>query len=141
MFEQTSSIVAIVLLCAVVVAAVWKGGPSEQGGAAIAVVAWVSSAVLQSVVSSYAWPLLVVDLLALAAFGVLTWRSSRDWPVIATAFQAVSAAVSVLFVLDVTIQPVIYVLALAVATFGVLGSIAYGVFTRATRPPQAGPIS
>jgi len=99
------------------------------------------SAVVQSLFRDNYGPwLLPVDLATLLGFGILTWRSSRDWPVIATAFQGVAVAVGALFLFDVSIAPPLYVASLAVSSIGVLGAILWGIVTAWKPDPPAPPI-
>lgn len=134
MFQTVYSVAAIVCLCGLLVAAIWRGGPTEQAGAGLAALAWGATAFVTAQVADYVVWLAVIDFVTLVAFGVLTWRSSRDWPIIATAFQGVSLAMNLFYLFDPEIEPTLYFTALAVASFGVLGAIAYGVYTHALKP-------
>lgn len=90
-------ILEVVVCCTL---AAWKGGPTERIGAAIILVGWILSAVLQShsVRGPGAW-VVVVDIAALIALAILSERSRRLWTLFAVACQlnAVGAHFAVLF--------------------------------------------
>ncbi len=141
MFQTIYSTAALVALCLVAVFAIWRGGPSEQAAAGMVSAGWVVATFVRYVnVPRFAWWITGVDLLLLIGLTVLAWRSTPDWPPIAAAFQAVAVVTGVLFIMDATIPSTMFIGALSIATFGVLGAIAWGVWTASTRktaPPAS----
>lgn len=107
--------------------ALWKGDKPEQAGSMVCLISWLATTVaLTTVTPKYVW--LLIDLGVLAAFGVIAWRSSRSWPMFATAFQAIGVGVHFASMLDVEIGEFAYISALAISSYGVLATLAVGTW-------------
>ncbi len=131
----------IVLVCGF---ALWKGGRAEQWAGGILIVAWLGTILIQDQTDSVGFhPLdLVVDASVLAALGTIAWRSDRNWPIWASACQAINLATHLAFALDLRIPETAYYSALALASYGVLVALAVGTFlawreSEALKPPAA----
>lgn len=131
MFQTIYSVAGLTALCALILVALWRGGATEQTASGIYGVAWISTLIAEYALAQPVVWVAVIDAATLASFGILAWRSQRDWVMIAMAFQGASFAMNLLYLFDSTIDRTLYVSALAIATLGVLGSIAYGVCTNA----------
>lgn len=138
MFETVYSVAPLVACCVVLVLAIWKGGATEQATAALTATAWAAYLVVHAFVDRYAWGQLGIDVCLLLAFGVILWRSSRDWPLGALAFQGVAVAVDCWYLLDTRIPVPIYITAQAVSSFGVLSSILFGIWDSVRRQADGG---
>lgn len=133
MFSTIYSVAGLVACCLILALAIWKGAATEQAAAGATALAWASVLGAQLVMHAYARAVLAIDIALLLFFGVLVWRSSKDWPLATLAFQGVIAAADAWYLFDRTIPYTVYVVATAASTAGVLASIGYGVWQTASR--------
>ena len=127
--------VGFATLAAVVLAACLVGGRTERAGAAVLGVGsligmWAQAA---SHVFDPVWSLLGVDLLIFSGFVALTWRSAKRWPFVAVAFQGVGLAVHVIRLFTHGMRPWIYLTALEATGYGVMATLAAGVWASRRR--------
>ena len=122
--------VGFATLVLVVAAALLAGGRTERVGAAILGVGALLGMTVQAVSGTFdpVWRLLAVDLLIFAGFVALTWRTTRRWPFAAVAFQGVGLAVHAIRLLTQSMNPWIYLTALAATGYGVMAALAAGVW-------------
>ena len=130
MLDTLYSQIGAALVFAVCLLALWKGERTEQWGAGVYVVGFLGSILVQDEAGLVdpQFAVLAIDLIALAVFGTLAWKSERSWPVWATAFQAVGVAVHLAFAMDLRIGARAYIAALALSSYGVLAALAVGAF-------------
>jgi len=129
-FHTVSQQVWAVYLAVIVAAALWRGGWAERTAAVAAVVANVASAALQDRTDwlDPQWGVLAVDILLL---GVLAWialRSSRYWPLFATAFQLLGVITHVAMMVDRTVNPWAYITAGVIWSYLVMIPLAVGTW-------------
>lgn len=139
MLETVYSIAPLIACGIVLAIAIWKGGPSEQAAAAFAAVGWTLYIVVHAMTRRFAWGQLAIDLCLLIIFAVLVWRSRREWPLALLAFQGVAVAVDVWYLLDHSIPVSLFFVASGLSSFGVLASIAFGIWDHARKhstPPS-----
>lgn len=139
MFETVYSVAPLVACCIVLALAIWIGGPTEQAASGLTALAWAAYLVVHALVERYAWGQLAIDVGLLVSFGVILWRSSREWTLGALAFQGVAVAVDVWYLFDHSVPPSTYTAAQALSSLGVLLSILFGVFETARRKPKTTP--
>lgn len=139
MFQDIYSIVGLAACCGVLALAIWKGGASEQAAAGFVAVAWGGTLTLQYLIRGYARWIPAIDVALLIGLGVIVWRSRKEWPLAALAFQGVIVATGAAYLLDLTLPYPIYVTAVTASTFGVLAAIVFGVWQTASRNRRAAP--
>lgn len=116
------------LLLIVSAFALWKGETSERvGGGALALALLVTANVQRDMTGAAPYIVAGVDLLLLAVFLSLAFKTSRTWPIWAAAFHLLNMTSHVVFFLKLS-PPDSYSLAQALAGFGVVGSLAVGTF-------------
>lgn len=121
-----------VLVCVVLAAAAF-GGRSERIGAAVVgagslggMIAQMTSGLFDPVAT-----LFLIDVLVMAGLVALTWRSGVGWPFFAVACQGVGLAVHLIRTLSPSMHPWIYLTSLAATEYGVLASLAGGIWIAA----------
>lgn len=137
MFQTLYSTAALVALCVLLTAAIWRGGPSEQAGAGIYAFGWLATSLARYSTDEYALVGLGVDAAVLLGFVLLAWRSHRRWPLLAVAFQAVAVASGALYLVMPTTPQTVYFGGAILSTFGVLATIAWGVYASITEKKSA----
>lgn len=133
MFGTIYSAAGLAVCCIILGLAIWRGGPTEQAAAGATALAWGAALAVQTWVFAYAWGILGIDTALLVFFGVLFWRSSKEWPLAALAFQGVIVAADIWYLVDRSISIPLFIIATAVSSFGVLASIVFGIWQTAVR--------
>ena len=138
MLDTIYSQVAAAVMVMVCGFALWKGEKTEHAGAAIYFLAWVLSLIVQDRIGYEGpqWVLMAVDVLVLAGFAELAWRSRRSWPIWAAAFQSIVLAIHVLSLAGLATNSLAFFAAQNLSAYGVLGSLAAGTW-RAWRERDA----
>ena len=126
----------VTLVC--VAALVW-GRPLERRAAVWVWAGWVMTPLLQRLTGALDPALLFafVDFGVLAGLSALVWRSGRNWPTVAVAAQATALAIDLLRLVR-PMQAYVYVTALAVAAYVLLGALAAGVISSRRHRRAAG---
>jgi len=103
-----------------------KGGKPERIGAGTMLVAWFLSILAQMITGYDAmqWPVLIIDVVVLAIFVALVWKSPRSWPVWASGLQLLAVASHVMVLLQM--KPTIS------AFYTVVNMTAYGIMLAIT---------
>ena len=127
--------VMVTLVCGA--ALVW-GGRLERRAAIWIWCAWVMTPGLQHLTGSLDPVVLFacVDFGELVGLWALVWRSGRNWPVAAVAAQATSLAIDLLRLIR-PMQPYVYITALAVVGYVLLGALAWGTASSRLRRRRA----
>lgn len=105
-------IIYYLVLMATLTAALWRGGSYERWGATIAATGSVTSTIagLNQSWQGLLGELLLIDLLVLAGFWWLSFRSDRFWPYWVTGWQLVAVLVHLQRALFADILPTPYAL-------------------------------
>lgn len=122
----------------VVAFAFLKGDEPERIGAGAYVLAWYCSLLVQGdgAGGGPQWGLMGVDIILLAVFAGLSWKSRRAWPVWAAALQALIVMSDLLTLIDVRPPLAAFYAVVNLASYGILLTLAVGV-VRAWRERRA----
>lgn len=144
MLDSLFSQIGAVLWLGVCAFALLKGDKPERFAASSMVVAWLATLAVHrdTLLTGVTIPVLVIDAALFLVMLGLSWRTDRNWPVWAAAFQAIVVLVHVVTMIDLRIRAIAYLSAQTVGTYGVLICLAIGTFwawqTReAIRPPES----
>lgn len=111
--------------------ALLKGERIERIGATAYLMAWLLTTLISQAYGDEAhgnWIMLLVDVSLLAAFVTLIWKAPRNWPVWASAFQALIVASQILILARFDTPIVSYYRIVNVASYGILIALAIGTF-------------
>lgn len=130
MFDTPASQIGAAFTVSVVVFAFLKGDEPERIGAATYALAYLASLLVQEDGAIYGtqWGLMGIDIVMLAVYSGLAWKSRRSWPVWASALQSLTVMSHVLTFVDVRPSMAAYVTVINLASYGILLSIAIGTF-------------
>ena len=130
MFDTIYSQVGAVFTVLVAVFAFVKGDEPERVGAGAFLLAALAGLLIQDegAANGPHWGLMGLDVVLLAIFGGLVWKSRRAWPVWACAFQALIVSSHVLVVLDLRPPAVAFYTVINLAGYGILVALAVGTF-------------
>lgn len=130
MFDTLASQIGAAFTLAVVVFAFLKGDEPERIGAGAYALGYLASLLVQDdgVLYGTQWGLMGIDVVMLAVYGGLAWKSRRSWPVWAVAMQSVTVMSHVLTLVDVRPPMAAYVTVINLASYGILLAIAIGTF-------------
>ena len=119
-----------VLMLLVGAAALRWGGRQVRAAAGVTALGWIGTLAVQSATRSVdGWPwLAIVDGFAFLAFLMLAFRGVRGWIVLVLAAQGVAVAVHGIRALAPGMSDWTYLTALAVAGYGLLFALAWGVW-------------
>lgn len=130
MFETTAAVVGLGMAIVACGLAFWRGLWPERCAAAVILVGWVLSALVQSSQTfSPEWGVFWVDLVVLILFLVLLGRSSRLWLAPASAFQLLAVASHLAMLIDHRIAMNTYLMALAIWSLFILAALLVGALT------------
>lgn len=117
----------MLLICAF---AFLKGDEPERVGAATYILAWFASLLVQDdgELYNFQWGMAAIDLLVLAVFAGLAWKSRRAWPVWASALQLLAVTTHVMALIDVRPSISSFYTVLNLAAYGVIVTIGIGTF-------------
>jgi hypothetical protein len=134
LYSQIGTAVAVV----VVAFAFLKGDEPERVAAGAYVLGLLASLLLQNDSQLYGpqWGLIAVDVVLLAVYAALAWKSRRSWPVWATGLQSLAVMSHVLTVVDARPPSAAFYAVINVSGYGILLALALGVH-RAWRDARA----
>lgn len=130
MFDTLPTQIGAVLTVAVVAFAFLKGDEPERIAAGGYVLAWFASLLIQGDGASAGtqWGLMGIDLIMLAVYAGLAWKSRRAWPVWASALQSLVVMSHALTLVDIRPSISAFYAVINLASTGILLVIAIGTF-------------
>lgn len=133
MLDTLYSQIGAILWLGVCAFALLKGDQPERVAGGALVIAWLATlAVHRDTVpigyASTALLVMAVDVGLLLLLLGLSWRTDRNWPIWAAAFQSIVVLVHIVTLVDLRIRAIAYLSAQTVGTYGVLISLAIGTF-------------
>lgn len=127
MLDTLFSQVGAILWLGVCAFAISKGDRPERLAAGALVIAWLASLTTRSdTVSGGVWVIMAIDVALLVFLLGLSWKTDRTWPIWAAGFQAITALVHVVVMIDERIRTIAYISATTIGSYGVLISVAVG---------------
>lgn len=129
MFDTLYSQIGAAVGVIVVTFAFLKGDEPERVGGGVYALGALASLLVQEETRLYGpqWSLMALDVVLLAAYAAVAWKSRRAWPVWATAFQALVVMTHVMIVVDVRPPLVAFYAVINLAAWGILLVLALGV--------------
>jgi hypothetical protein len=130
MFDTLYSQIGAVFTVLVVAFAFLKGDEPERVGAAVYVLAWFASMLVQDDAKLHGvqWSMFAVDTLALLVFGALAWKSGRAWPVWVCALQLLAVMSHIMSMVDIRPPAASFYAAINLSQYGILVVLAVGAF-------------
>ncbi|WP_372707913.1 hypothetical protein [Brevundimonas sp.] len=130
MFDTLASQIGAAFALSVVVFAFLKGDEPERIGGGTYALGFLASLLIQEDGLLYGtqWGLLGIDIVMLAVYGGLAWKSRRSWPVWVSALQSLIVISHVLTLVDVRPPMTAYVTVINLASYGIMLSLAVGTF-------------
>jgi len=130
MFDTLPSQIGAAFAVAVVAFAFLKGDEPERMGAGAYVLALFASQLIQDSGKLHGtnWGLMAIDLVMLAVYAGLAWKSRRSWPVWVCALQSLILMSHVLTLVDVRPPAAAFFAVINLASYGVLLALAVGTF-------------
>ena len=124
-----TQVLLLIIVC-VSLFAFWQGEREERQAAAVLVMTNMGELLVQQLMGVFSkqYGAFAIDLAAMGLLGMIAWRSTRGWPIWAASFQAVSAAVLLAGLAGLRVSQQAYAAAVNLADYGVVGSVAVGVF-------------
>ena len=138
MFDTLYSQIGTAVAVAVVAFAFLKGDEPERVGAGAFALGLLASLLVQNDSQLYGpqWGLFTVDVVLLAAYAALAWKSRRSWPVWATGLQSLAVMSHGLTMVDPRPPSAAFYAIVNLASYGILLALALGV-QRAWRDARA----
>lgn len=130
LLETISALIGAGFIVLVCLFALTKGNRPERIGAATVLGGWFLSILAQTYVgyASVQWPTLIIDVIALAIFVALVWKSPRSWPVWASAFQLLAVASHVMVLMKLRPEISAFYTVTNMAGYGVIIALAVAAF-------------
>lgn len=130
LFEFISEYVGAGSVLLVCLFALTKGGRPERIGAGAFLTGWFLSILAQKYIgyASTQWPILLIDLVVLAIFVALVWKSPRSWPVWASAFQLLAVASHVMVLMQLRPEISAFYTVVNMTGYGIVIALAVGTF-------------
>lgn len=128
MLDTIYSQVAGVIILLVSGFAFWKGDVPEKRGAAILLVAFIATIVMQDQGEYDSIAIMALDVVVLCALGLVAWNSERNWPIWASACQSIVVASHFAYLLDFQISVRAYLNAQGLGSYAVVFCLAAGTF-------------
>jgi hypothetical protein len=130
MFDTLPAQIGAGLMVLVAGFAFLKGDEPERIAAGAYVLGWFASLLVQSesMGQGTQWGLMAMDLVMLAVFAGLTWKSRRGWPVWATALQSLVVMSHLLTLVDIRPPSSAFIAVINLSSYGILLVIAIGTF-------------
>jgi hypothetical protein len=120
------------VLASVAAYALWRGRGDERAAALVCVVATVASVLVNSPLTrrftGVEGGVLIVDLMALAAFTAIALRTSRFWPLWVAGFQLTSTFAHVLKAIHFSLVPQVYAAAERLWVYPIFLAIVVGTW-------------
>lgn len=138
MFDTLYSQIGAAIAVVVVAFAFLRGDEPERVGAGAYVLGLLASLLVQDDSQLYGpqWGLFAVDLVMLAVYAALAWKSRRSWPVWASGLQSLAVMSHLLTVIDARPPSAAFYAVVNLASYGILLALALGV-RRAWRDARA----
>ena len=129
--RQIYSRIALVAMLLVCGAALRWGGRLERRVAALIAVAWIATLVAQRALGEVApvHVLAVLDAVVFVLLLALSWGDRLDWMIYALACQGVALGVHAIRMFSPAMSTWTYLTALAAASYGLLATLAWGVWS------------
>jgi hypothetical protein len=130
MFDTLASQIGAAFAVAVVAFAFLKGDEPERIGAGAYMLALFASQLIQDSVqlAGTNWGLMAIDVVMLAVYAGLSWRSRRAWPVWVCALQSLIIMSHVMTLVDLRPTFAAFYTVINLASYGVLLALAIGTF-------------
>jgi hypothetical protein len=134
LYSQIGTAVAVI----VVAFAFLKGDEPERVGAGAYALGLLASLLLQNDSQLYGpqWGLFGIDVVLLAVYAALAWKSRRSWPVWASGLQSLAVMSHVLTIIDARPPSAAFYAVVNVSGYGILLALALGAH-RAWRDARA----
>jgi len=128
-FDTIYSQVAATVGVIVVAFAFLKGDEPERVGGGIYAIGALAALLVQEETRLYGVQagLMILDIVLLAAYAAVAWKSRRSWPVWASALQSLAVMTHVLTMVDVRPPMVAFYAVINLANYGVLLALTLGV--------------
>jgi len=122
--------VGAVLMIAACAFALLKGDEPERIGGSVYALTWFATLLVQGDGDLYniQWGIFYLDLVMLAVFAGLTWKSRRAWPVWACAFQLLAVMGHIMNMTDMRPPIASFYTVINLAAYGVMVCLAVGTF-------------
>ncbi|MBU1384385.1 MAG: hypothetical protein KKG14_08960 [Alphaproteobacteria bacterium] len=129
MFDTLYSQVGAAVWVVVVTFAFLKGDEPERVGGGVYALGALASLLVQDDTRLYGaqWGLMGLDVILLAAYAGVAWKSRRSWPVWASACQSLIVMIHVMTVIDVRPPLLAFYVVINLAAYGILLALALGV--------------
>lgn len=131
MFDTLYSMVGAAAIVLVTVFTFLKGDEPERIGAGAFVMVALASLLIQDNTGYFGpkYGLLATDLVLLAVFALIAWKSRRTWPVWAVAFQSLIVASHLVYLIDTNRSPDLAFFAVTnLSSYAILVTIGVGAF-------------
>lgn len=117
-------------MIAVCAFALLKGDEPERIGGSMFALAWFASLLIQGDGELYdiQWGIFYLDLVLLAVFAGLSWKSRRAWPVWACAFQLLAVMGHIMNMTDMRPPVASFLAVVNLSAYGVMACLAVGTF-------------
>lgn len=122
--------IGAVFMVATCAFALLKGDEPERVGGGVFALTWFATLLIQRDGDLYSvqWGIFYLDLVLLAVFAGLAWKSHRAWPVWACAFQLLSVMGHIMNMTDMRPPIAAFYAAINLAAYGVMACLAVGTF-------------
>ena len=130
MLETIAALIGAGFIVLVSLFALTKGGRPERIGAATVLGGWFLSVLAQTYIgyASVQWPTLIIDVVALAIFIALVWKSPRTWPVWASAFQLLAVASHFMVLMKLRPEISAFYTVINMSGYGIITALGVGTF-------------
>lgn len=117
-------------MIAVCAFALLKGDEPERIGGSMFALAWFATLLVQNHGELYdiQWGIFYLDLVLLAVFAGLSWKSRRAWPVWACAFQLLAVMGHIMNMTDMRPPVASFLAVVNLSAYGVMACLAVGTF-------------
>lgn len=130
MFDTLYSQIGFAVVVAVAAFAFLKGDEPERVGAGAYLVAMLASLLVQNDSRLYGpqWGMMAVDVVMLAIYAGLAWKSRRAWPIWGVALQSLTVMIHLMTAIDPRPPIAAFYAVMNLAGYGILAAIAAGTF-------------
>lgn len=130
MFDTLYSQIGAGVAILIVAFAFLKGDEPEKIGAGAFMIGWLASLLVQddSALHGPQWGMMAIDLVCLAIYLALAWKSRRAWPAWASGLQSLAVASHLLILVDQRVPLSSFYTVIALAGYGILLALAIGTF-------------
>lgn len=130
MFATLYTQIGAALVVLVVLFAFIKGDEPERVGAGAYALGMLATAVMQQgrILEGPQWGLFAIDVVLLAIYAGLTWKTRRVWPVWASALQALVVVSHIVKLLNIQSTFTAFTAVANLAALGIVVALAVGTF-------------